>query len=248
MILISPAKSMDNLNIYSVENTTTPRFKSEAEVLVEQIQRLSGDEIEKIFKISSPLALSTYNRYKNFHKAALRPAILSYVGTVFKEMRAKEFSQEELNYAQGHLRIISVLYGLLRPLDLIAEYRLEYKLKLEDINLYKYWKPLLTQSLIDETKSVGGVLLNLGSLDLLPALDMGFLAKEIEVFNVEFKSLKNGKYTNIQTYSKIARGLMVSFIIRGQISDIEGVKLFSERGYSYSSELSDTHRLVFING
>lgn len=245
LILISPAKSMDNSKIYKVENTTYPRFEKETKMLVENVQRLSCDEIEKIFKVSPPLAISTFQRYHNFDLADRNPAILSYIGTVFKRIKASQFSQSDLDYAQQHLRIISVLYGVLRPLDLIAEYRLEYKTKLEGVKRYDFWKPMLTEVLIEDVKQAGGVLLNLGSLDLLPALDLDLLKRNVRVINVEFKSLKNDKYINIQTYSKIERGELTHYILKNQLPDIESVKKYNREGYSYNCELSDDETIVF---
>ena len=249
LLILSPAKSMDTSQSHQLLNTTTPQFNIEADLLAYKMGRYNIHELAKLLKISPTLAQSTFDRYASFHKpeTAQAPAILAYTGSVFKEIKTTNFSQEDFDFSQQHLRIVSVLYGLIRPLDRIKAYRAEYNLKLEELNgdLYKFWLPRLTSQLIEDTKSVGGVLINLASLDILPALEFKRLGEEVTIITPEFKSLKNGKYETIRTYTKMARGAMAHYILENRICDPQQLKKFEFKEYIFNKELSSNVNYIF---
>ena len=249
LIILSPAKSMDTAQTFEVQNLTTPEFDKEAQLLASKMQNYTIEELKKKLKISPALADSTFERYKVFDNldTLQTPALLAYTGTVFKEIKATDFTQEIFDHAQQNLRIISVLYGLLRPLDNIKAYRMEYNLKLDGLNgdIYKFWNPRLTLRLIEDVNKSGGVLINLASLDVLPALDMKLLKESVTIITPEFKSLKNGKYEVVRTYAKISRGAMTHYILKNKISDPKQLQDFEFRGYKFNPELSTDNSYIF---
>ncbi len=250
LVLISPAKTMESVAKNDVPDKSQPRFQNEADFLASKIALLPKERLQQMLKISDKLTEVTFERYLQFggDKNQLIPSILAYNGTVFKEIKVEEFSQEDFNYLQNHLVILSILYGLLRPLDLIENYRAEYKMKLPDIaekDLYKFWQPKLTNQLIEDANSVGGVVVNLGSLDLQPALDMELLRKSVRVITPEFKELREGKWVTIRTYAKVARGAMVNFILKNKITDPSELKNFKFRDYNYNKELSTDDNFIY---
>lgn len=251
LIILSPAKSMDTSQVVEIENTTIPEFNIDAQFLASKMKGYNIEELKKLLKISPALAESTLERYRIFNNSDTLqlPALLAYTGTVFKEIKAREFVQETFDYAQNNLRIISVLYGLLRPLDSIRAYRMEYNLKLEGINgdLYKFWNPKLTLQLIDDIKKSGGLLINLASLDVLPALDLKLLKESVKIITPEFKSLKNGKYEVVRTYAKISRGAMAHYILKNKITNPERLRDFEFRGYKFNHMLSTDDNYIFTN-
>ena len=249
LILLSPAKSMDTSQRHQLLNTTHPQFNTEANLLATKMGCYNIQELAKLLKISPTLAQSTFDRYATFDdsKTPQTPALLAYTGSVFKEIKTTNFTQEEFDFAQQHLRIVSVLYGLLRPLDCIKAYRAEYNLKLEGLggDLDKFWQPRLTSQLIEDIKKAGGVLINLASLDILPALETKRLAEAVTIITPEFKSLKGGKYETIRTYTKMARGAMANYILTNKICDPQLLKEFTFREFAFNKEQSTDQNYIF---
>ena len=238
---------MDRSNGGITSNISTPKFIKEANLLASKMALYNKEEIKKLFKVSDTIAESTHQRYNDFISSPAAPAITSYTGSVFKMINPIDFSKEDMLFADDNLVIISVLYGLLRPLDGIKTYRLEYKTKVKDIDnsLYNFWKPHLTMALAERLKASNNTLINLASLDILPALEMDKLDKEFSIITPEFKLHKDGVYKNVQTYSKMARGAMSRYIIKNRIEQPEQLKNFDWNGYTFNQELSTSNNYIF---
>ena len=217
LIILSPAKTMDMKTLGDTYPFTWPLFQQDADLLVGKMQQYGVEELQKLLKVSKSLAEENYNRYQKFDQAdtPMKQALFAYNGSVFKTMQTDTIPVADLGYIQDHLRIVSVLYGLLRPLDLIKAYRLAYTLKLKGLNLknlYEYWLPKLTAPLIGDVKRSGGILINLASLDVWGAFDEKELRAQVRVITPEFQEWRNGKYETIRTYAKQARGAMTRYI------------------------------------
>lgn len=250
-ILISPAKTMSGTSKMKAPTGTTPRFVKEATEIALQMTQFSADELARILKLSPKTAAETYRRFQDFHTEEKPPlqAILAYTGIVFKYVNPKDFTDEDFRYAQDHLRFGSFGYGLLRPLDLIKPYRMEYDVKLPELtegNMYTFWRPRQTQMLIDDVKAAGNVLIYLASMDIQPSFDWKKVEQSIRVITPEFKVWKNGKPDTIVIYAKMARGRMTRHIIKNQITDTEELKAFRWEGFSYNESLSEKNRWVFM--
>lgn len=206
----------------TVPFTTSPNFLDNANKVATALESYSAEELKEILKVNPIIAKENFLRYKNFTKSELSsPALFSYTGAVFKSMAPNEFSQDELEYAQEHLRITSFCYGLLRPLDLINPYRLEGGVVLPEFgeSMFDYWKPILTDHFIADIKAHGGVLCNLASGEMKRLFDWKRVAKEVEIVTPEFKTYKNGKLTTIVMYAKMARGEATKYIIKNRVSN-----------------------------
>lgn len=249
-ILLSPAKTMDMNPLPDMPQGFPPRFEKEARLLASGISGYSRSQLQLLLQISNKLTDLNYRRYQQFESAAspVKPAILAYTGTVFRHIRPQNFTPEDYAYAQQHICIISTLYGLLRPLDLIKAYRLTYKIKIKGIaeeNLYDFWRPKLTAPLLQKVKKDDNILINLASLDIQDALDMEKLDREIRLITPEFKEYKNGKYETIRTYAKMARGEMTRYLLLKRIRQPEDIKKFQWDGFRYSAILSNEKHYVF---
>lgn len=248
LIILSPAKTMDMSEVKGVLTGTKSLFENDAEVIASRMKRFSEEELGELLKVSPQLAKINYQRYQHFddQNTPRKQALLAYDGSVFKAIDASSFSNDDFIYAQSHLRIISTLYGLVRPLDLIKAYRIAFYLKLEtNKDLYAYWLPRLTTPLIQDAKEAGNIIVNLASLDVLGALQMDKVKKEVSIITPEFKELRNGKYETIRTYAKVARGEMSRYILLNRIELPEQLKLFSWKGFSFNNELSNDKNYLF---
>lgn len=249
LIILSPAKTMDMSRMDISIPQTKPLHEKDAEFLAAKMQYYSVQELEKLLKVSEKLAEENHIRYEVFdspHNPA-KQAILAYNGSVFKEIKAVSFSEDDFNYTQDHLRIISTMYGLLRPLDMIKAYRLAYSLKLKDMdgNLYDYWLPKITEPLIRDVNKAGGILINLASLDILGALNMDEIRKQVRVVTPEFQELRNGKYETIRSYAKQARGAMTRHILKSRMESPEKIRSFEWNGFRYNEKISDNEKYIF---
>lgn len=229
---------------------TEPNFKTEAEFLARKMRNYSVNDLERLLKISPKLAEMNYNRYQDFDAptTSSKQAILAYNGSVFKEIKAEQFSLADLEYAQGHLRIISTLYGLVRPLDRIKAYRIAYSLKLDGIegkSLYDFWLPELTGPLIKDVQDSGGTLVNLASLDVMAALDMEKINSRVKVITPEFQVFRKGKYETVRTYAKMARGAMTRYIITNRTESEKRLQAFVWEGFKLNEKLSDEQRYIY---
>lgn len=248
--IISSTKSLDMQKAYKINEATEPVFLAEAMELAELLKNYSQEELMKLMKISEKLAEVNYDRYMNFHKDEVvsKEALFSFSGDVYKAMNPFDYSEEQVEFAQNHLRILSGLYGVLKPLDKIKEYRLEMATKVENANhkdLYSFWTEKITNSILKEVSGQERkVILNLASLEYSKILDRAKL-KGIEIFDVEFKENRNGQFKIVGTYAKKARGTMVSYIIKNKIDSIEDVKKFKEDGYVFNEAVSTENNIVF---
>ena len=249
--IISSPKSLDlGRKFQEYHKGTEPLFLKEANELVEILKSYSEEDLARLMKVSDKLAKVNYDRYMNFHKEDVisREALFSFSGEVYKAMDPFTYSKAQVEFAQKHLRILSGLYGVLKPLDKIKEYRLEMATKLENSevkDLYGYWTSKITESiLLDVNSHEKKVILNLASLEYSKTINRSEF-KDIEIFDVEFKENRNGQFKVVGTYAKKARGTMVSYIIKNSIDSIEELKQFNKDGYSFNEVLSTENNLVF---
>ena len=254
LILISPAKTLDFETPSKIESFSKPAFLSDAEVLVEQLQKLSAAEISALMKISDKLGVlnaSRYQTWQNFDSITAKQALLAFQGDVYQGLDADSFSQSDFEFAQEHLRILSGLYGVLRPLDLIQPYRLEMgtklahaKLQLSADTLYDFWQDKLTQAINQQLDKLDNqTIINLASNEYFKAVKPKLLTENI--VTPVFKDWKDGKYKIISFYAKKARGMMTAFIIKNRLNNPEDIKDFAEAGYSFDGELSSDNNFVF---
>lgn len=253
MIYISCAKTMTAQSKLQVPFTTQPYFIDEARQNVMDISQFSMEELGRLLKINSKLAAENYFRYHNFFSSEDKglPAILSYTGMVFKRLAVKDFSDDDFRYAQEHLLITSFLYGLLRPLDVIKNYRLEGDVRLPErgnISIFDYWKPVLTDFFIAEIKKQGGVLINLASNEMKELFDWKRVCREVRVITPDFQVYKNGKLSTVVIYAKMCRGEMTRFILKNRIENPEQMKSFEWEGFCYNENESSGDHFVFTMG
>lgn len=247
-LLLSPAKTFRKEALPVEAGASQPMFASLAKELMAQLSTLSVDALMDTMEISAPLAEETAQRHLNwggpFHPGNARTAIHAFHGEVFRALGADRWNASDLDHAQDKLRIISGLYGLLRPLDLIQDYRLEMGGRWSPENadsLYAYWGETLSDQLLKEGKE--GTWVNLASQEYFKAVDHPALAPHI--VQVHFKEERNGEYKMVGTYAKTARGRMARFIIKERIHSIEGIQAFCEDGYRFNPSLSTTGQFVF---
>ncbi|MCD7849967.1 MAG: peroxide stress protein YaaA [Parabacteroides sp.] len=250
-IILSPAKTMAGTSKIKAPDGTMPRFNQEAIEVALHMAQYPADELGKLLKLSPKLALESYSRFQNFHSAEEKPlqAILAYTGVVFKHINPKDFSEADFRFAQDHLRFVSICYGLLRPLDLIKPYRMEYDVKLPELgegNMYAYWRTRQTEPLIEEVKTDDNLLVNLASMDIQPAFDWKKVEQSVRIVTPDFKVWKNGKAETIVIYAKMARGQMTRYIIKNRITNPEELKTFTWEGFRYKEDISSEKKLVFL--
>ena len=248
-IIISPAKSLDFENKANTDLYTQPRFLEQSEKLNKKLKTLSRKKLGELMKISDDLSNLNYERNQNwqppFALDNAKQAIFSFTGEVFRGIDVTTIAEDKLPEMQDKLRILSGLYGLLKPLDLIQPYRLEMGTKLKvgrTDNLYKFWGDTLANSLNEELKE-GELLVNLASSEYFKALPKRVL--KVPMITPVFKDFKNGQYKTIMTFAKKARGLMVRYIIENDVKTIEGLKGFNSNNYGFSEEMSSENELVF---
>lgn len=251
--ILSPAKIQNFNKHYITEKYSLPLFMNEAEQIVEIIRQLKPTELSKLLSINTNLTQLNIDRYFNWHLPFTpdnaKQAVLVFDGEAFRGLNAKAFTNEDFEYAQTHLRIFSGLYGVLRPLDLIQPYRIEVSTKLPNPSgkdLYAFWKEKVTSSIIDDLKKSGkpDVILNLASSEYFKTLDFKNLT--VRVIDVEFLEYKNDTYRPIVIYTKKARGMMASYVIRNRIESEEELKGFADEGYWYNPQMSTENKLVFV--
>lgn len=250
LVLLSPAKSLDFETKPVTEKYTQPSFLKEARKINRELKKRSPKELSDLMGISSKLGELNFERNQKW-KTPFRPdnakqAVLAFTGDVYQGLKAADFSEQELERAQEKIRILSGLYGLLKPLDLIQAYRLEMGTKFSvngSGDLYSFWQDKVTRAINRELKTLGGPLINLASNEYFKAV----ASKKIkaEIISPAFKDLKNGQYQIISFFAKKARGLMSRFIIQNNITDPEDLKAFDLEGYYYNNELSNGKNWIF---
>ena len=248
-IIISPAKSLDFENKATTDVYTQPRFLEQSEKLNKKLKTISRKKLGELMKISDDLASLNYDRNQEwqppFTLDNAKQAVFSFTGEVYRGIDVNSLSEDKIPALQDKLRILSGLYGLLKPLDLIQPYRLEMGTKLKvgrADNLYKFWDTTLAESLNEELAD-NELLINLASSEYFKALPKKAL--KVPMITPVFKDFKNGQYKTIMTFAKKARGLMVRYIIDNNIETLEELKGFDVDGYGFSQEMSTETELVF---
>lgn len=251
LILISPAKKLDFDTAPITERFTQCEFLSEAQELIDTAKQLSKDDIAKLMHLSDNLAQLNVDRYQSwsqpFTPQNAKPALLAFKGDVYAGMNADTFTEANLNFSQQHLRMLSGLYGLLRPLDLMQPYRLEMGTRLANPrgkNLYEFWGSQITNAVNKALAESGSdTLVNLASNEYFKSIKTQQL--DGQLITPQFKEYKDGAYKIIGIYAKRARGLMSRYIIENEIIDVQGIKAFDWEGYAYCEELSSELQWVF---
>lgn len=251
LLLVSPSKTQKFAGP-PVQGYTPPTFRPEIKTLVSHLKKIDRAGLARLMSLSEKLADATWHKFQNFSDSFSpqnsRPAIFTFQGDVYGGIRAAEFSPEELAFAQQHLRILSGLYGLLKPLDLFQPYRLEMKTRLQTPgakDLYTFWGSKITE-LLQEELAGESHLVNLASREYFKAVQPQLLPRP--VLDIVFKTMKNGVYKVIAIHAKRARGLMVNFVIRKRLVNIEALQDFQEEGYCYNASLSSAWQWVFCKG
>ncbi len=247
-IVLSPAKKLNLNSSYPKLSYTKPVFLDQAQHLIEVLRQKSPDQLKLLMKISDNLAQMNWERYQQWHKEidpSARPAIFTFNGQVYEQFDALRLPKDKLPELNKRLRILSGLYGILKPFDLIYPYRLEMGTKLSFNgykNLYDYWRMSVTKYLNNEMPE-GDFLVNLASQEYFKVIDRKIFKHPI--YDVIFKDYKNGELKTIAIYAKMARGLMTRFITLNNINTPEELKLFNLDGYRYDANLSAPKKLVF---
>lgn len=251
IILISPAKSLYDHSPVQYKQFTQADFLPEAEKIVSVLKKKKPAQLAELMSISPKLAELNYQRFQEwmlpFSPENAWQAVLMFNGDVYQGMKAETFSDTEFETAQQHLRILSGVYGLLKPLDLIQPYRLEMGTDLavaRKKNLYEFWKTKITAKLNRELTETGQKeLINLASNEYFSAIDTKKL--KARIITPVFKEHRNGQYQMVSFFAKRARGLMSRFIIQNNISDPEEMKAFDTEGYYFNNQLSKEDNWVF---
>jgi cytoplasmic iron level regulating protein YaaA (DUF328/UPF0246 family) len=252
LIVISPAKSLDFENPAPVNTHTLPGFVAESEQIINKLRTLSRKKLRSLMGISENLAILNQTRYAEwtpeFSIADSKQAIFAFKGDVYLGLQAENYTEEDLDYAQDHLRILSGLHGLLRPLDLIHPYRLEMGSSLplrRKKNLYEFWGDRISETLNKALESQNDkLLINLASQEYFKAVRTDVL--DARVITPHFRYLKNGKLTQISFFAKKARGAMSSFIIQNRLTDPEDIKGFDQDGYRFDPAGSKDDTWLFV--
>ncbi len=251
LIVISPAKSLDYETPPTVDHYTQPDFLDEAQALIDILKEKSPAEVAVLMDLSDTLAALNVARYGQWHTpfspANAKQAVLAFNGDVYEGLAAPSLSVDDLAYAQVHLRILSGLYGLLRPLDLIQPYRLEMGTRLANArgkDLYAWWGSRITEALKSQLAETGEqVVVNLASEEYFKAVKPRALG--VRVVTPVFEDWKNGRYKVISFYAKRARGLMSRYAITRRLACCEGLKGFDSEGYAFAEEASSADAWVF---
>ena len=236
LALISPAKTLDYETALPTDTYTQPRLLQQSQQLIDVCRKLSATEIASLMTVSEKIANLNLGRFRDwnadFNFSNARQAMFAFKGDVYTGLDAYDLDDQEIDFAQQHLRMLSGLYGLLRPLDLMMPYRLEMGTKLKNSrghNLYEFWGDIITDQINQDLahKSVNEKKI------------------QVEMIKPVFLDQKNGKYKVISFYAKKARGLMARYIIKNKLSQVEQLKAFNSDGYYFDTESSSDKELVF---
>ncbi len=252
IITLSPSKGQDFEAPAKTKKHTTPVALDDSQLLIKELRKIKSGELQAMMSISENIANLNVDRFKKFKtpftSSNAKQAIFAFKGDVYSGIDIENFSADDLAYAQKHLRILSGLYGCLRPLDLIQPYRLEMKTKLKNPrgdNLYQFWGELITERLNKElAKQQEPVLVNLASNEYFKSVKPKLL--EGRLLNINFKETKDGKTRIIAIFAKRARGMMTDYILRNRIEKPEDLKKFKEGGYKFSKTDSDDKQWTFV--
>ncbi|MDV2080040.1 peroxide stress protein YaaA [Marinobacter xestospongiae] len=251
LMVISPAKTLDYDSPLATDRHTQPDFLDDACELIDQLKELEPHQVSNLMHISDKLGQLNAERFRNwqlpFTPDNARQAVLAFKGDVYTGLQAETFSDDDFDFAQNHLRMLSGLYGLLRPLDLMQPYRLEMGTRFENRrgkDLYAFWGDQLTEEVNRLLAADDGVLVNLASNEYFKSIRKKALNGRL--VTPQFKDWKNGQYKMISFYAKKARGLMCRYAIQNRIRQAEDLKGFDLEGYRFSTEQSDQNNWVFL--
>ncbi|MFY7811618.1 MAG: peroxide stress protein YaaA [Flavobacterium sp.] len=247
--LISPAKSLNYNNDAITKIASIPQFLNFSEEIIKVLKKLNINDLENLMSISNNLASINFQRFQDwklpFDESKCKQAVFAFDGEVYNGLNAKTLHIEQIDYLQKNLRILSGLYGILRPLDSILPYRLEMGTKIgvnTHKNLYEFWKKQVTESLHSELLE-HEVIINLASKEYFEVIDKKNIKNKI--ITPEFKDYKNNKLSTISFFAKKARGLMVRYAIDNQIENQEDLKNFSIENYQFDQNLSTEKNWIF---
>jgi hypothetical protein len=251
LLVVSPAKKLDYESPLATEKFSQPNLLEQSKLLIADCVKLSPNDIATLMKLSDKLAGLNAARFGEwsmpFTPDNARQAILSFNGDVYTGLDASSFSDDDFDFAQQHFRILSGLYGLLKPLDLMQAYRLEMGCKLANVrgdNLYQFWGEIITDELNKTLSELeDDVVINLASTEYFKSVKKKSL--NATVITPAFKDWKNGQYKMISFFAKKARGLMARYIIQNKLTSVEEVKGFELGGYQYNDDLSKGNDWVF---
>lgn len=251
LAILSPAKTLDYSPRKLTARRSMPAFLDQSEELIAQLQRMPVRRLRELMGISDELAAMNHARFQEwrrpFPKGAAKQALLAFKGDVYQGFDLESYTDDDWAYAQDHLRILSGLYGLLRPLDLMLPYRLEMGTPMKNArgrDLYAFWGDRLTRELAKALKKQGDeVLINLASKEYSRALQLGDLRATVII--PVFKDWKNGELKMITFFAKRARGAMADYVIRHRVADLEALRAFDTDGYQFDPERSTETAPVF---
>ena len=252
LVILSPAKTLDLDTPINTKINSSPNFEDETKELVNVLREYKSSEISKLMGLSEKLSDLNFNRFQDFSfplsSSGGRPALNTFKGDSYLGFELDAYSDEDYNYAQKHLRILSGLYGLLRPMDLIQPYRLEMGTDLKTEkgkNLYQFWDKKITESLNEAIKnSNSNFLINLASNEYFKSIKK----KELDTKIIEpvFKDFKKDKFKIISFFAKRARGNMANYIIKNKIQKLEDLYSYNIDGYRFSESESTDSKIVFL--
>ena len=251
-ILISPAKSINENCAFPNTSFSEPQFAKESKSLVSKLKKFKSKDLMELMHVSKDIAELNVNRFKSWKLAAepteqVKPAAFLFTGEVYRGLDMAGLNEETLGRAQENLRILSGLYGLLKPLDLIFPYRLEMGTKWEisdkASNLYQFWGDKLTKNLLKETEK-NETIVNLASTEYSKAIQWKKVKQP--VITPVFKEFKNGEYKIVMMYAKHQRGKMARWILERDTQHADDLKLYQEDGYQFSEPLSSANEWVFV--
>jgi hypothetical protein len=249
-LVLSPAKSLNFESKIPTNKATQSCFLAESERLNKLLKKKSARSLSKLMRISPALGQLNFERNQEwqlpFNSDSSRQAIYAFSGEVYRALDVYNVPADKIVKVENTVRIISGLYGLLKPLDIIMPYRLEMGTKFpvgKNKNLYEFWRKKITQNLNEELED-DELFLNLASAEYFKAIDVKAL--KVPVVTAVFKDFKNGEYKNIMTYAKLARGYMTRYIIDTNANTLDDIKAFNSEGYGFSESMSSEHELVFI--
>jgi len=251
LLVISPAKTLDLDTPPQTKKYSTPAYLDQAEQLVRRMRQYNELDVMELMSVSAKIAELNVQRFAEWHTPFTRKnakqAVLAFKGDVYTGLDAQSFSEADFKFAQQHVRILSGLYGVLRPLDLMQAYRLEMGRKIDTDrgkNLYEFWDTQITEALNKQLKSLGSNhLINLASNEYFKSVKPKLL--DAEIITPEFKDYKNGAYKMMGVYAKKARGMLSRYIVQNQITEPQMIQEFNEDGYKINKKLSKGNTWVF---
>ena len=251
LTILSPAKKLSHECFARTQNHTIPKFLNESQALVDILRRKKPIDLQNLMGISDKLSVLNWERFQNWKlpvdKSNAKEAIYHFQGDTYSGLNTEDLSSGEITFAQKNTRILSGLYGVLKPLDLILPYRLEMGTKLKNNkgdSLYQFWGDTLSKFITNELKSHSAkVLINCASVEYFKSLNNTSL--KANVITPHFKELKNGNYKIISFFAKKARGMMARFIIKNKIQEPSKILQFDYAGYQYNEQLSSPLNPVF---